>query len=106
MKDPSAIVARLRECYPAAVVDSHARLGDQTVVSTRAGLVDLLRFCRDDENLGFDMLADLTAVDYVHGHFMASGSHRHNILSSDYRLLGVSVSYRWGYWHFVQLFAG
>jgi NADH-quinone oxidoreductase subunit C len=35
------------------------------VVVRRDALVDLLRHCRDAEPLAFDMLADLTAVDYL-----------------------------------------
>jgi NADH-quinone oxidoreductase subunit C len=34
-------------------------------VVDRAAIVDALRFCRDDAALGFDVLMDLTAVDYL-----------------------------------------
>ena len=63
--DGSAILARLRARLGARVLETHAHRGDHTAVVSRAALPDLLRFCRDDEALGFDMLMDLTAVDYL-----------------------------------------
>jgi NADH-quinone oxidoreductase subunit C len=62
---PSTILARLQEWFPSAIVQTHAQRGEDTAVGTRAGLVDLLRFCRDDAELAFEVLTDLTAVDYL-----------------------------------------
>ncbi len=59
------IRARLSERFGAAVVAAHAEHGDDTVVVALAALPEVLRFCRDDAALGFDMLMDLTAVDYL-----------------------------------------
>jgi NADH-quinone oxidoreductase subunit C len=63
--DGQAILARLRERFPREIVETHDWRGDHTVVSERSAIADLLRFCRDDEALAFDMLMDLTAVDYL-----------------------------------------
>jgi NADH-quinone oxidoreductase subunit C len=63
--DGTAILARLRERFGAAVLESHDHRGDHTAVVDRASLADVLRFCRDDDGLRFDMLMDLTAVDYL-----------------------------------------
>jgi NADH-quinone oxidoreductase subunit C len=63
--DGGAIVERLRARFGAAVVETHAHRGDHTAVIDRGALVDALTFCRDDAALGFDMLSDLTAVDYL-----------------------------------------
>ncbi|MGH7322315.1 MAG: NADH-quinone oxidoreductase subunit C [Candidatus Rokuibacteriota bacterium] len=63
--DGSAIVARLRERFGSALLETHAHRGDDTVVVERVALPEVLRFCRDDPALGFDMLMDLTAVDYL-----------------------------------------
>jgi NADH-quinone oxidoreductase subunit C len=63
--DGSAILARLGERFGAAVRETHAQHGDHTAVVDRDVLVDALRFCRDDPALAFDMLMDLTAVDYL-----------------------------------------
>ena len=58
------ILQRVRDRFGAAVVDSHEYRGDATAVVERAALIDALRFCRDDSGLDFDVLMDLTAVDY------------------------------------------
>jgi len=58
------ILQRLRDRFGGAVVDTHEHRGDATLVVERGTLVDVLRFCRDEPTLGFDVLMDLTAVDY------------------------------------------
>ena len=58
------ILQRLRDRFGGAVVDTHEHRGDATLVVDRGTLVDALRFCRDEPTLGFDVLMDLTAVDY------------------------------------------
>jgi NADH-quinone oxidoreductase subunit C len=63
--DGSAILARLRGRLGARVLETHEHHGDHTAVITAEGIVDALRFCRDEPDLGFDMLMDLTAVDYL-----------------------------------------
>jgi NADH-quinone oxidoreductase subunit C len=59
------IVARLQERFPSHLAETRTHRGEATVVATREGLVDLLRFCRNDGELAFDVLTDLTAVDYL-----------------------------------------
>jgi len=61
----AAILDRLRARFGATVVETHAQRGDSTAVVERAAIVDVLRFCRDETDLGFDMLSDLTAVDFL-----------------------------------------
>jgi NADH-quinone oxidoreductase subunit C len=63
--DGGAILDRLRTRFGAVLVETHAHRGDHTAVVERAAIVDVLRFCRDDADLGFDMLSDLTAVDFL-----------------------------------------
>ena len=60
-----AILARLTERFGAGVLATHAVPGDDAVLVSRAALPEVLRFCRDDAALRFDMLMDLTAVDYL-----------------------------------------
>jgi NADH-quinone oxidoreductase subunit C len=62
--DGTAILARLTERFGPAVVETHDHRGDHTAVVTRESLPEVLRHCRDDAALAFDMLSDLTAVDY------------------------------------------
>ena len=63
--DGQAILARVRERLGAGVLDTHAYRGDHTAILARAAVTDALTFCRDDAALRFDMLIDLTAVDYL-----------------------------------------
>jgi NADH-quinone oxidoreductase subunit C len=63
--DGQVILARLRERLGAGVVDTHAYRGDHTAIVTREAQPGALLFCRDDAALRFDMLTDLTAVDYL-----------------------------------------
>ncbi len=61
--DGSAILDRLRERFGSAILDTHEQRGDATAVVARDALPDVLRHCRDDGELAFEMLSDLTAVD-------------------------------------------
>jgi NADH-quinone oxidoreductase subunit C len=63
--DGTEILARLTERFGAGVLGTHAERGDHTLVVDRGALAEVLRFCRDDAALRFDMLMDLTAVDYL-----------------------------------------
>jgi NADH-quinone oxidoreductase subunit C len=56
---------RLLDLLPDAVVSSHERLGDATVRVERDRIVDVMTELRDDADLRFDMLMDLTAVDHL-----------------------------------------
>ncbi len=62
--DGEAILALLGERFGSAIVEQHAYRGDHTAVVARERLVEVLGWCRDDARLAFDMLIDLTAVDY------------------------------------------
>ena len=59
------ILARLQERFGAAVLATHAEHGDHTLLVGLGTLPEVLGFCRDDAALQFDMLMDLTAVDYL-----------------------------------------
>lgn len=63
--DGEAILARLRDRFGDRVVETHAHRGDHTAVLARDALVDALRMCRNDGDLRFDLLVDITAVDYL-----------------------------------------
>ena len=62
--DGHAILARLRERCGDRILATHDYRGDHTAVLSREGIVSALTFCRDDAALAFDLLVDLTAVDY------------------------------------------
>jgi len=63
--DGEAILARLRERLGDRVVETHDFRGDHTAVVARDALLAALVLCRDDPKLGFDLLVDVTAVDYL-----------------------------------------
>jgi NADH-quinone oxidoreductase subunit C len=56
---------RLIESLGTALTATHANLGDATAIVDPARLVDVMRFLRDDVECQFDMLTDVTAVDYL-----------------------------------------
>jgi len=59
----SPALRRLLEAHPAAVLATHAQHGDATALVDAAHVVELLRLLRDQ--LAFEMLVDLTAVDHL-----------------------------------------
>ena len=63
--DGGAILDRLRARFGSALTATHAHRGDHTAVVERDAIRAVLRFCRDDAELDFDMLSDLTAVDFL-----------------------------------------
>ncbi|MCZ6781858.1 MAG: NADH-quinone oxidoreductase subunit C [Proteobacteria bacterium] len=62
MADPLAVLLAARGD---AVLESHERLGDATAVVDPVELVAVMRFLRDSDGLDFEMLTDLTGVDYL-----------------------------------------
>jgi NADH-quinone oxidoreductase subunit C len=63
----SPALARLIGERRDALLTTHAQHGDATALVDAGRVVDVLRHLRDAPGLEFDMLADLTAVDYL-GH--------------------------------------
>jgi NADH-quinone oxidoreductase subunit C len=63
--DGPELLARLSERFGRAVRRTHAEHGDATALVERTALTDVLAYCRDEPALRFDMLMDLTAVDYL-----------------------------------------
>lgn len=57
--------ALIKKEFSRLVVDSHAQHGDETVIIKREGMLDLFHFLQDDRRCQFDMMIDLTAVDYL-----------------------------------------
>ena len=61
----SPVLRRVLDLLPDAVQEVHARLGDATARVDPTRVVEVLRLLRDDPELEFEMLSDVTAVDYV-----------------------------------------
>ena len=56
-------VRKLRERFPEAVLEAATARNEVTVAVARAAIEPVCRFLRDELDLGFDYLSDLTAVD-------------------------------------------
>jgi NADH-quinone oxidoreductase subunit C len=61
----SDLLDRVKETLGDAVLDTHDALGDDTVLLSADSLLESMRTLRDDPELGFNLLLDLTAVDYL-----------------------------------------
>ena len=59
------ILADLQRRFGDAIVETHAYRGDATAIVARDAILTVLAHCRDDVALAFDVLMDLTAVDYL-----------------------------------------
>jgi NADH-quinone oxidoreductase subunit C len=63
---PEAVLARVQSILPTLTrLDLEPMRGQAVVVADAAGIEGTLRTLRDDPELSFDQLADLTAVDYL-----------------------------------------
>jgi NADH-quinone oxidoreductase subunit C len=61
----SPALRRLVEQLPGAIVTTHAALGDATALVDPDRIVEVARLLRDDGELEFEMLTDVTCVDYL-----------------------------------------
>ncbi len=61
----SAVLRRLLDVHGDAITQIHANLGDATAVVRGEDLIAVMTTLRDDENLAFEMLSDVCAVDYL-----------------------------------------
>lgn len=56
---------KIEEKFPDAVIDSHAQHGDETIIIRKDAILDVAKFLKEDPELQFNFLMDLTAVDYM-----------------------------------------
>ena len=61
----SALLRRLIDERPGALLETHAQHGDATAVVRPDQILEVLAFARDDSQLAFEMLTDLCAVDHL-----------------------------------------
>lgn len=64
MTQKTDIIDKIKAKFGAGVTDFHNFRDDQTVTIKKECLFEVARFLRDDPALSFDVLMDLTAVDY------------------------------------------
>ncbi len=58
-------LARLRARFDERILGTHAHRGDATAEVAAASILEIATFVRDDPALAFDLLVDITAVDYL-----------------------------------------
>ena len=56
---------RLEQRFAECVLETHDFRGDETAVVDRAAIVDVASWLRDEPDLAFNMLTDMTAVDWL-----------------------------------------
>ncbi len=61
--DGQAVLLRLTATFGRRILETHDFRGDHTAVVDRSAILEVLRFCRDEPDLAFGVLTDLTAVD-------------------------------------------
>lgn len=65
MAQVETVPTKLRERFPNAITDIYEFRGDTTITIPRESLLNVARFLRDDPALRFEMLLDVTALDWL-----------------------------------------
>ena len=65
MAQLESTLAKLREQFPNVITDIYEFRGDTTITIPRESLLEIGRYLRDDPALGFEMLLDVTALDWL-----------------------------------------
>ena len=65
MDTDTHIIERIKDKFGSKVLESHDFRGDQTVTIDKECIVEVAKFLRDDKELCFNFLMDITAVDYM-----------------------------------------
>ncbi len=66
MAEESVTIRRLHERFGDRVEDVPLPLDMDTVMVGREDIVDVCRFLKNEDDLDFDLMRDLTCVDYIH----------------------------------------
>lgn len=59
----AGLIQKVIEKFRDSVIDSHDFRGDETIIITREDMLKVFQYLRDE--LGFEFLMDITAVDYL-----------------------------------------
>src|SRR6266850_6835130 len=66
MADESLTLRKLRERFADSILETHSHCGDDTAIVQPQALVAVCRFLKEDPELDYNFLMDLTAVDALH----------------------------------------
>jgi NADH-quinone oxidoreductase subunit C len=56
---------KLSKQFPRSVIETHTYRGDATAIVRREDILAICKFLRDDPELAYNFMMDLTAVDYM-----------------------------------------
>lgn len=59
------VLTALTKRFKAQILGSHAHVGDETIIIAPEHLVEIATFLRNDPKMSFEMLVDITCVDYL-----------------------------------------
>jgi len=59
-----ALIELVKKNFPAAVLETHSQLGDETIVLAPESWQEVCRFLKENPQSDMNMLTDLTAVDF------------------------------------------
>lgn len=62
--EESTVLQKIRNRFSDSVIELHSRLGEDTAVISRKALLDVAKFLKEEPELRFNYLMDVTAVDY------------------------------------------
>jgi NADH-quinone oxidoreductase subunit C len=63
--EESLACKKIKEQFPEAVVDWHVQHGDETIILRGDVILEIARLLKEDPELQFNFLMDMTAVDYL-----------------------------------------
>lgn len=59
------VLKALKKRFKNEIVDSHDHLGDETILILPEHLPEIAKFLREDPKMSFEILSDITAMDYL-----------------------------------------
>lgn len=62
--EESTVLQKIKDHFSESVIELHSRLGEETAVISKKALLEVAQFLKEDPELRFDYLMDVTAVDY------------------------------------------
>ena len=65
MPEESKNLGTLKDRFGDVIFDTHSYRGDDTIIIDKQHILEVCRFLRDEADLSFDFMMDLTVVDYL-----------------------------------------
>ena len=65
MQNENANISILKKKFGKTIIGSHSFRGDDTIIINKNYVLDVCRFLKEEKDLDFNFMMDLTAVDYL-----------------------------------------